>query len=253
MAIRRARDVKAIEIAENGGGIYVYGGSVTARNTTIADNSGQGVLLNSTNSSFANSTISGNQSSGNVGGISTIWGGVTLANVTVTNNRAQKNSTTGLTGVGGIYAGNATNVILYNSIVAENYVGQVGSAAQADLKRETVYNPGSSLFPGTISGTYNLIGVGVSGGPSDGVNGNMVGTLGTPQEPKLMALSNYGGPTRTHRLESDSDAIVAGDDSMATTYDLAFDQRGLDRIVDGDLKDTDTIDIGAFELTLAEL
>jgi hypothetical protein len=237
--------LEAVEIAENGGGIYVVAGSVTARNTTIADNTGQGVELNSTSSSFTNSTISGNQSSGSVGGISTIWGGVTLVNVTVTNNRAQKNSTTGLTGVGGIYAGNATSVVLHNSIVAENYAGQIGSDIHADLGRQAVNNPGSGFYPASISGTYNLIGdVGNSGVTTTPTNGNVI--IGTSGDPGLLPLGDYGGPTRTHALESASPAIDKGSNTLATA---AVDQRGYHRKVSRSTS-THTVDIGAFELGL---
>jgi hypothetical protein len=67
-------------------------------------------------------------------------------------------------------------------------------------------------------------------------SGNVTGTVGSPQDPGLDPLGNYGGPTLTHRLKSTSVAVNAGLDNASGT-----DQRGLPRISGG------TADIGAYE------
>ena len=71
------------------------------------------------------------------------------------------------------------------------------------------------------------------------MNGNQVGTSGTPIDPLLGALADNGGPTQTHALLVGSSAINAG----ANTGAPASDQRGTSR--DG------TADIGAYELRFA--
>ena len=68
-------------------------------------------------------------------------------------------------------------------------------------------------------------------------------------DPKLGALADNGGPTRTHALLSGSpamDAIPQGTNGCGTTF--AEDQRGVDRPQDGDANGTAACDIGPFEL-----
>ncbi len=86
-----------------------------------------------------------------------------------------------------------------------------------------------------VTGSYNLIGTGGSGGISDGSDGNVVLTslagLG------LAALGAYGGPTETMALLPGSAAIGAGEASSIITTD----QRGASRPTSG------ATDIGAFQ------
>src|SRR5207249_4473975 len=74
---------------------------------------------------------------------------------------------------------------------------------------------------------HNLIGRsdGNSGwGATDLVGGN---TDTTKFDPLLDPLGNYGGPTPTHRLQSDSPAINTGDDAvLGAPFNLTTDQRG---------------------------
>jgi len=78
-------------------------------------------------------------------------------------------------------------------------------------------------------------------------------------DPKLMPLDNYAGPTRTHRLQATSRAIDAGSNSLAFepffAATLTTDQRtpSFDRIYDvpgdtGELSGSGTVDIGAYEI-----
>ncbi len=88
--------------------------------------------------------------------------------------------------------------------------------------------------PGPVTGTYNLIGPGGSGGIEDGTDGNIVLTslagLG------LTPLGDYGGPTLTMALVPGSAAIGAG-----TAVDgITTDQRGLPL-------NSPVPDIGAFQ------
>ena len=84
--------------------------------------------------------------------------------------------------------------------------------------------------------SHNLVGVD-SGldGISNGVGGNIVGTVNAPIDPLLGPLQDNGGPTWTMALLPGSPAINAGDSTNAP----ATDQRGFARV--------GTPDIGAFE------
>jgi len=101
------------------------------------------------------------------------------------------------------------------------------------------YLAGATAAP-SISGRYNLIGTGGSGGLVNGQDGNIVGVA----DPKLAPLGNYGGPTMTMPPMLGSPAIDAGSNALAFDADgdpLTTDQRGLPRISGG------TVDIGAVE------
>jgi hypothetical protein len=88
------------------------------------------------------------------------------------------------------------------------------------------------------SGTFTSLGYNLLG-KSDGATGftatgDQSGTSAAPLDPRLMALANNGGPTRTHALQSNSTAINAGGASAP-----AYDQRYLLR--------NGASDIGAYE------
>ena len=91
---------------------------------------------------------------------------------------------------------------------------------------------------GNVSGTYNLIGTGGSGGLTSGVDGNLVGVADTG----LDLLGNYGGPTQTFALLPGSPALGAGAiaDYPGTTTPITTDQRG-------EPLDVPNPDIGAFQ------
>jgi hypothetical protein len=220
-----------VEVVNNSSsGVSSSGGALTILNSTIAENSnsnvGGGVHLASGSALIANTTISNN--SANMGGgiFSFASGGVEVSNSTITANRGYMGS--------GIYS--PTSLVLRNSIVANNLTPSG--------------TPTSSDFSGAIGGGsgFNLIGVG--SGFTNGVNGNIV--LGYGQSAGLTALADHGGPTRTHALLDGSAAIDAGSDAVATALGLTADQRGEDRIEDGNDDLFDRVDIGAFELAADE-
>lgn len=65
-------------------------------------------------------------------------------------------------------------------------------------------------------------------------------------DPMLATLSDNGGPTETHALQSGSAAIDTGDNAICSDTDINnIDQRGVARPVNGGV--SDTCDIGAFE------
>uniref|UniRef100_UPI003564C6E5 DUF7948 domain-containing protein n=1 Tax=Stieleria sp. TaxID=2795976 RepID=UPI003564C6E5 len=199
--------------AQNKGGGILNTGNATITDTTISNNTantqgGGGVYENGSTTAFTNVTISGNSTSDNGGGIYT-RGSASFQNVTVTNNSA--------TAGGGIFESGSTPTVR-NILVA-------GNTAATDDDLAGIF---SSLG-------NNLIGdVGTASGFTDGVNGDQVGSGGSPIDPLLGVLTDNGGATLTHALLAGSTAIDAGSNTGPTT-----DQRGTARDA--------TYDIGAFE------
>jgi hypothetical protein len=216
------------------GGIYQSGGTITVSNSTIADNygysTGGGISLTSSAvGKILNTTISGNSAAYGAAGLFVGSSTLDIINCTVTGNSAAYAG-------GGIYATSST-VTMHNTIVAGN---TLTSGSYVD-----VYGVFQS------SSSHNLIGV-IDGSSGLAGSTSFYGTESNPLDAGLTALGNYGGPTPTHALLEGCAAIDAGDDSFAGTYDLLFDQRGEDRIADGDDDTFAHIDIGAFELAADE-
>jgi fibronectin-binding autotransporter adhesin len=211
--------------------------------------------------SIAGLTISGGQVTGNGGGVSNS-GTLTMTDCTVSGNTAVPGS--GTAGGGGIYndgtlsltdstiAANSTSGYYHDSYgggifnsglltvtgstitgnLAPNYsCGLRNSGGTATLTDTIVAGNSYGDISGPVSGTYDLIGTGGSGGLVNGVDGNLVGVA----DPGLGALGNYGGPTETIPLLPGSPAIDAGTSAGAP----ATDQRGEPRV--------GAVDIGAFE------
>jgi hypothetical protein len=247
-----------------GGGMYTGGGS-RILNTTIANNSvvggnggnapdpsiaGNGGLasaggiynedLRIANTTVVNNTVvagngrnGGNASAGGIFGGSNQWG---IVSSTITGNAVTGGTGTqsnGLSRGGGIFSSPDTGQASFfrNNIVAEN------SAAS-----------GADVFGNYINAANNLIRNGAgSTGITHGVNGNLVGTTGSPLEPMLGSLADNGGLTKTRALLSGSPAINAGNNSYAinplNSQPLQFDQRNFQRVNPAG----GVIDIGAFE------
>lgn len=204
-----------------GGGIW-NGDSLTIVDTLIEDNKatlGGGIYNDSTASKLeiVNSTISGNTDGG---GIHNDGPTAMLTNVTVAFNSTYDSSDEG--GIDG-------SALLRNTIVTDNT--NDSGATQSDI---------SSLAAGSA---FNMIGQGTTiADDRNGSTRNIV--LGTMESSGLAALADNGGPTQTHSLSSGSLAIDAGDAAFATL----FDQRGENRLRDGDGDGTVAIDLGALEV-----
>jgi predicted outer membrane repeat protein len=198
--------------APYGGGMENYSAIATLSDVTFSDNSATygGAIYNYANSlTLTDCTLSGNSATLQGGGLSNSGTGatLTLTNCTLSGNSAAEG--------GGLY--NQATETLLNTIVAGNTLGN-GSASDID---------------GTVSGSYNLIGTGGSGGLSSGLDGNLVGVVNTGLAP----LGSYGGPTETMALLPGSPAVGAG---MAASG-VTTDERGAPRPASG------AVDIGAFQ------
>jgi hypothetical protein len=220
-------------------------GTLSLMDVTISNNGNPvstiqgGGLRNTSNATLDRVTFFGNQA-GSGGGIDNDFGtgNLTLTNVTVSGNTAAStggglqtkdpvtitNSTftlnTSATG-GGIWTQTAGAIVsLKNTIVA----GNTATSTSPDLNGNFL-SSGNNLI-GNGTGQSNLV---------NGVNGDKVGSTGSPINPLLAGLQNYGGQTQTHALLAGSLAINAG----TTTGAPATDQRGNARV--------GAVDIGAYE------
>ncbi|MDQ5909577.1 MAG: hypothetical protein QG599_1672 [Pseudomonadota bacterium] len=245
--------------ASDGGGLYVWEGSATVKNSTIADNTaawgGGGIaansdsimgILNSTLSSnissgggghgggaiwiftggdvkVINSTLSGNSSPTNVGGAIENYGALSFTNSTVTNNSASSG--------GGIYQSGGT-LKLGNTLVAGN---SAATTPEIRVTGGTFISEGHNLF-----GQNNVDGLsGATLDPSDIIPGVgvFIGNI-------INDLASNGGPTKTHLPLPGGLAVNTGDDNLANLAGLTTDQRGETRFIN-------EVEIGSVEGSFA--
>lgn len=234
-----------------GGGIF-SNDTTNITDSTIADNKsggdGGGVYVTTADLTVESSTVSGNKSGGEGGGIAAFDANLMLTNVTISGNSAQQDG-------GGLYYGDPVekSATLLNVTIAFNRARNGGGVS---INEGDVVNVKNSIIAKNkaaagsdspdVQGLFNSEGnnlIGASDGSNgfeDEVDGDIVGTLAAAIDPKLGSLANNGGPTKTHKLLTGSQAINNGNNEGAPD----LDQRGLQRLHDND----ETVDIGAFEL-----
>ncbi|MEZ4775389.1 MAG: choice-of-anchor Q domain-containing protein [Bacteroidia bacterium] len=202
-----------------GGGAIRNKGKLTLSNCTLRRNKAVsgGAIGNygegdSAELTLINCTLSGNEATVLDGGaidnrVVTHPATISLLHVTLSNNTAFNKG-------GGLYNDAGGEVSLRNTLVAGNHC-----------------ESGPDIFGAVASLGHNLLGndsqAQLVGGTADKIN----------IDPVLIYLSDYGGPTFTHRLGDNSPAIDAGGaDNIPAT-----DQRGESRVFNG------IPDIGAYE------
>jgi hypothetical protein len=219
------------EVSEGGGIMNDSGGSLTITNSTISGNTSSalngdgfsavaygGGVHNSGSMTITNCTISGNLAEGTTSIDTGAGGGISNGGVLqITSSTIAHNSTTGgNTFGGGIIGFEPTRID--SSIIALN------SAA---------VGPDFTGAGGLDSTGYNIIGNNadavINSQPTD-----QIGTPAAPIDPLLGPLTDNGGSTLTHALESGSLAINRGDPAAPPQ-----DQRGYGRL--------GVPDVGAFE------
>jgi predicted outer membrane repeat protein len=232
-----------------GGGINHENGDLTINSSTIANNfartGGGGVWLFSNpgadRTTIFNSTLSGNWSLQGDGGLR-LQSTSSIRHSTIVGNWTQSS---GSSSVGGVSAGDASQIEIDHTIIAGNF--GVGSAP-ADL---------FTGFTQSLTIRYTLIGdnrgTNLAEAPlgSPDVFGNLIGkpvsTGGSGViDPKLRPLGDYGGPTLTHAPRAGSPILDAG---AVVAMSLGFDQRGnpFNRAVDVNDDTVIRLDIGAVE------
>jgi len=195
------------------GGAVSNNGTMSVTDSTLADNlavEGGGAIITNVSLTLTNVTITGNSAATIGGGIYETGGTLTCVNVTIAGNSA------GQGGTGGGLEVDGGAAVIDNTIVALNVSGNGAHGNPSDIAVNS---------PGTLSGSYNLIGTGGSGGLADGVNGNQVGVA----NPGLGPLANNGGPTETMALLAGSPAIDKGKASISGVSVPTLDQRGAQR------------------------
>ena len=206
-----------------GGGIQ-NDGVLTMTNCTVSGNTssgaGGGLAMFGTTTTLTNCTVSGNTASGGGGGFSISSGTLNLTNCTVANNTAQDGGAMNLSG---------STHVLKNTIVAGN----------------TATVTSSENIVGTVSATcsYNLIGVGGTGGLTNGVNGNQVAVA----SPLLNSLASNGGYTQTISLQLGSPALDKGAAATGVTTDQRGHPRPYDAVNIAAASGGNNSDIGAYE------
>ena len=202
--------------ASSGGGLD-NSGTATLTDCTVNGNSGGsgGGLDNTATATLIDCTLSGNSAASGGGLINSATAKLTAC--TVSGNSASQ-SAAGLANQSG--TGYTGKVTLTDTIIA----GNTAAGAASDI---------GGSDPHDVTGTYNLIGSGGSGGITNGSSGNIVLASGT--SPGLAPLGYYGGPTATMALLPGSPAIGVG----VAVSGVTTDQRGFPL--------DSPIDIGAFQ------
>lgn len=235
--------------------VYVTGNTTSSAGGGISFNNGNHRIIDSTFSSntafdcggvstggfnefvmsISNTTISGNTVNQQGGGLCA-GGNTTLRNVTITNNTANSSA-------GGILKSASGTLTMGNTIVSGN--------SAANGTHELLINAGAVTSVGN-----NLVG----DSPGDSTTTGSTLIVYQPSDirdtPHLLSLlQNNGGPTPTHALLFGSPAIDNGNNSLAVDPSngsaLTTDQRGFNRLRDGDGNGTAQVDIGAYELRAA--
>jgi CSLREA domain-containing protein len=218
-----------VSITGNGAGGYSLShGNTTIAYSTIAGNSGGAGagIFNSFDGhlTLSKSTVSGNSASGQGGGIyneddnfARVGGSIRIVNSTVTGNSAQEG--------GGIFVDDngSASVSVENSTVAFNTArlsgGGIANESFGEFPPVGIHNsivagntaPTAPDVRADATATFSLIGDGTGSGLTN-TGGNKVGRVAPnagPIDPRLGALADNGGATRTLALLAGSPAIDA--------------------------------------------
>ncbi|HNG29262.1 MAG TPA: FG-GAP-like repeat-containing protein, partial [Blastocatellia bacterium] len=244
-------------VTNNGFGIGNGGTSLTINNSAIVGNPGAGELVTGVGVAngtltMTNSVISGNGvSNTQESALIVLNATATLTNCTISGNAGYETIT-----LSNLFPANITPTLtLTNCTVTGNTLNSPNTAygvlglnesgprtIALQLKNTLVANNTLGLGAnfrigtgGTVTSLGNNLDSDGSSGFTNGVNGNLVGTVANPINALLAPLGNYGGTTQTIALLPGSPAINAG----TATGAPANDQRGIARVGNPD--------IGAFE------
>ncbi|MBI3861871.1 MAG: hypothetical protein HY290_08235 [Planctomycetia bacterium] len=214
----------------NQGTLTLRGDTIFGNDATVSAslNAGGGIATSGTLNVF-DCTITENDASGATvnlgGGIYVASGGsATITDCTIARNTASVG--------GGLDAQVGGLVLLQGTILAANTVS---------LADSTPSDYGGISASILVTSNHNLVGDGTGTGLTTGVNGNIVGTTGSPVNANLSALANFGGGAQMIAVLPGSLAINAGavftDNNSAV---ISTDQRGIARV-------SGSIDIGAYQ------
>ena len=223
----------------NGGAIGNEWGSVAVSNSTFSNNLAStgagGAIINFNPSDYFSNSLSvvGSTISGNA---AVTGGGIASAGpdtLSLTNDTIAGNSATG--SGGGLYS--TGTAMLTDCTISGNSAGESGGGVSNGPNGPSTITLTDTIVAGNtdslggpsdiggaqaseVTGSFNLIGTGGSGGITDGSDGNIV--LTSLANLGLAPLGNYGGPTETMALLPGSAAIGAG----VAAGGVTTDQRG---------------------------
>ncbi len=241
-----------------GGGIFTLG-PLTVLNSTIRANeanfAGGGIsTFHTDNVRIEGCTISGNYAGVQGGGVNFQGRTGSLKNSTISGNKTAEDGTaSGLLHL--VFVSEASDLDLTACTIADNCGNTNGAVVLAALPG----NLGSNTrMIGTLAARNKTQNFRLDGNPvlqslgnnldsdgtsglTNGVNGDLVGTLASSLDARLGWLQDNGGPTRTHALLVGSPALDAGVCLDVDGNPLLTDQRGLPRPQGA------ACDIGAFE------
>lgn len=211
-----AINISSSSISENtagsrAGGLFCLNvNNIDINSSTISGNTAQRggglYFIQTEDTNITNSTISGNSAAQEGGGASFYYAyGINISDTTITNNSARN--------TGGISTRDSNYPMIQNTILSGN------TATQGAINDIAIINSNSN--------GNNILGMGVQGYIPEDIR---------TDDPRLEALANNGGLTKTHALLPDSPAIENG----SSIY--SKDQRGSQRGVNG------KYDIGAYEV-----
>ncbi|MBL36818.1 MAG: hypothetical protein CMP07_00240 [Xanthomonadales bacterium] len=213
--------------------------AIRIRRSTFENNeaagSGGAAFLSESDVQITNSTFHGNAAGDDAGAlwmVNALPNTATIASSTITGNTANGN---GGSGRGGGIAGQAQDILLRNTIIAENIAPDGTGPDCADQP---------------VSDGYNLIGA-VNDCTFGAITGDQTGNLASPLSPVLGPIADNGGPTRTRLPLASSPALDFGNPGGCLRADgvaLVTDQRGETREADGDEIGGPRCDIGAAEV-----
>ncbi len=232
-----------------GGAILTIYGAVTATNSTFTGHTANfgGAIYGTVSVTATGSTFTGNTAH-SAGGAIFDAGSVTATNSTFTGNTANGTNPNTANGGGAIYGGNVT---LAYATVVENTAPQ-GANVFASGGLESLW----SVVAGPLGGGANCsLGTGSNSIYSfaDDLSCQFGGTgdsESVANDPLLLGLGNFGGPTQTRPPQPSSPLVDAIPVSACSPPVVAHDQRGLPRPANGNANflDGNGCDIGAVEL-----
>jgi hypothetical protein len=235
--------------AIGGPGDYIQEGSGGSSDPGQGGDGGGGGVYNVGSFTGTNVTVSGNKSSGGEGAISNTDGGnggdAIGSAVDSTGTLALNNSTVSGNTASGGEGGNTADDTHYSNGQSGTPLGAINIVSGTAVFKNSIISgnvAGSSDedITGSINSSSGSNFIGIGGGLTNGVNGNIVGIT----NPDLMPLRNYGGPTETMLPLAGSPVIDAGSNALIPSG-VTTDQRGYSRIVGS------SVDIGSVEYTAA--
>lgn len=258
----------------NGGGVLIERSFVVAAvhlTGNRADNNAGGMLTNTVGGLIRDSTFSDNVAGpAGIGGALSIQPGATpvrVLNSTFSGNSALSGAAIGVFAFlpwaqvvevdlhGVTVHGNTSTAPANTGVRAALRIDAINGATTRVAVRNSLFagNDGPPFYRQDDGGTSDLVSmdfnladtnpVGYLDAADDRLNANA----------GLLPLADNGGPTPTHALQPDSDAIDAGSNVGST---VLTDQRGFARTVDlpvPQIGDSDATDIGAYESNPVQL